>query len=46
MRANLNLEEGKLEKIRIQKEEIKSEIDEITNKIIGKIFFFIKSPKK
>ena len=33
MRANLNLEEGKLEKIRIQKEEIKSEIDEITNKI-------------
>ena len=33
MRTNLNLEEGKLEKIRIQKEEIKSEIDEITNKI-------------
>ena len=33
MKSNLNLEEGKLEKIKILKDELKEEIDEITNKI-------------
>ena len=33
MKYNLNLEEGKLEKIKILKDELKEEIDEITNKI-------------
>ena len=44
--ANCNLEEGKLEKIKILKEELKENIDEITNKIEAMQNIGFESQKK